>query len=467
MRCERLAVMNSLSFKVLVAYLTGVILSILLIALGLVVLLTYGGEAVDRRVTSQAGKLGASLQWDAKASTVSVAAHDQQTDWIYRSFADEMAYRVFDASGKVVLHSAAGARFWLGAETTADHLGAGRFSFERDGVRIHVATALARRDGQTWFVQYALSARAAQFFQDELALPFMKRGIVLFSLILLVVFGTITFVTIGRTFRPLRELSASAASISPRSLNERLPLAGVPAEVVPLVNGFNSALARLEHGFRVQQEFLASAAHELKTPLALIRLQVERTQSGADKKSLLGDISHMTRQVQQLLLLAEASDVQNYHFEPVAVMDVAEEVTEYLQPLMQSADVRVASSSGSVRPTWSADRSALFTLLKNLLENAIQHSPRGSVLSLDADLMSVNVRDHGPGADDEQISRMFTRFWRGEHRRDEGAGLGLSICLEIARAHGWTLSAQRADPGLRFVLSRPCDRGPTEEGKST
>ncbi|WP_431262384.1 sensor histidine kinase [Roseateles chitinivorans] len=104
--------------------------------------------------------------------------------------------------------------------------------------------------------------------------------------------------------------------------------------------------------------------------------------------------------------------------------------------------------------TWDADRGALFTLLKNLLENAIQHAPAGSLVSVEIEADRLSVRDRGPGVTPHQLSRIFGRFWRGAHRRDHGAGLGLAICQEIAEAHGWTLSAQPEDPGLRMVVAK-------------
>jgi signal transduction histidine kinase len=248
-------------------------------------------------------------------------------------------------------------------------------------------------------------------------------------------------------------VSESAAAISPRSLHARLETHAVPTEVAPLVHSFNRVLDRLEQGYRIQQEFLATAAHELKTPLALIRGQIELLGDGEDRRSLLGDVEHMTRQVQQLLVLAEASERQNYSFAAVDVRDVARETASYLQRMAQAADVRVTVREDGAGAPWLADRGALFTLFKNMLENAIQHAPRGTEVRVEVGAEEVSVRDWGPGVSEEQLSLMFSRFWRGAHRRDRGAGLGLAICREIALAHGLTLSAQRAEPGLRLCLS--------------
>jgi len=132
---------------------------------------------------------------------------------------------------------------------------------------------------------------------------------------------------------------------------------------------------------------------------------------------------------------------------------VAQETASYLRRMARAAgiDIEVSGSGDAIH--WQADRGALFTLLKNLLENACQHAPAGSVVSIDVTQQSLSVRDRGPGVAADELNKLFVRFWRGAHRRDHGAGLGLAICHEIAQAHGWVLQAQAADPGLRLMLS--------------
>jgi len=161
----------------------------------------------------------------------------------------------------------------------------------------------------------------------------------------------------------------------------------------------------------------------------------------------------VTRQVQQLLLLAEASETHNYQFGTVQVQEMAGEAVAYLQRMAEAADVRLVVSAEADGVAWRADRGALFTLLKNLLENAIQHAPAQTVVHVEVLRDGLTVRDWGPGVDGAQLPLLFERFWRGAHRRDHGAGLGLAICQEIAQAHGWHLSAERAEPGLRLRLS--------------
>ena len=445
---------NSLGLKVLWAYLAGVAFSVLLISLGGLMLVSFRGEVLDMRLAEQAKDLSQRLEFNDQGLPTALRPSEQQVDWIYDSLQDELAYRVLDASGRAVLHSPAGPAFWPPLAATPTESAANGFSFKRGEADIHVETHAVHRASRTWYVQYAGSTRMADLFQVEFALPLIGKVILLFSLILLVVFGACSYVILWRAFRPLRSLSAAAMAISPRSLDARLSEAGVPSEVAPLVDGFNRALDRLEHGYRVQREFLASAAHELKTPLALIRAQVELGDRTPDRDSLLQDVEHMTRQVQQLLLLAEASEATNYSFGPVSVLDLAKDVAGYLQRIAQAAAVQIEVFEKLPAPMWMADRNAFFTLLKNLVENAIQHSPPGATISIGADEWTLTVRDWGSGATEAQVSQMFTRFWRGAHRRDVGAGLGLAICMEVAQTHGWALRARRMDPGLRFELQR-------------
>lgn len=445
------AVPNSLSLRVLLAYVVGVILSILLMILVTLVLTTYRSDLMLKADMAEYTRdLVEAVRFDDQGVPNGLAASEDDNGWIYESLKEETAYRVLDESGRMVLVSAAGEGFWSSAGSP--RLEPGSFDFERGGVRMHSVIEPFEHGGRTWYLQFAVSPRILGFIYQEFTLPFMGAGVVIFSAVLLIVFGICAYVTLEYTLRPLRKLSESATSISPRAFHARLRTEAVPSEIAPLVHSFNSALDRLEHGYRVQQEFLATAAHELKTPLALIRAQVELREVGEDRDALLGDVEHMTRQVQQLLLLAEASEVQAYSFAIIDVREVAQDVVANLQRMAEAAHVHVTFSSASVA-RWQADRGALFTLLKNLLENAIQHAPRGTEVRVEVDAGTVTVRDSGPGVDPQHLSQMFSRFWRGTHRRGQGAGLGLAICREIAQAHGWVLSAHEAEAGLLLRLS--------------
>jgi len=447
--------LNSLGLKVLLAFVVGVALSIVLLLMTSALVVDWRSSILSGFETMERTKeLSRKLVFDDDGRPVGLRREVDEVSWAFDSLKQETAYRVLDADGQVVLSSAAPDLF-LSSPEAARSRARGRFDFEHDGVRMLGATELVEHGGQRWFFQFAISERLLDIIQRGFAVPFMSTGITVFSLVLFFVFGACAYVTLKYTLKPLRRLSAGAAAISPRSLHARLQSSTVPTEIAPLVESFNHVLDRLEQGYRTQQAFLASAAHELKTPLALIRAQIELMDNSEDHQALLNDVQHMTRQVQQLLQLAETSERHNYHFTDVDVTEVAREAVDYLQRMADSGAVRLQAPAAEAAVHWRADRSALFTLLKNLLENAIQHAPPGTAVTVAVDATTLTVRDHGPGLIETHRVRMFTRFWRSAERRDHGAGLGLAICQEIAQAHGWTLAAHPAEPGLLLRVRRP------------
>jgi signal transduction histidine kinase len=440
----------SLGLKVLAAYVAGALLSIAL-AVTAAVWMVRHDVLSDLELAERAGTLASKVQFDAMGNPAGLDAREADLDWLYDSLPRETAWRVLDAAGQVALESSAGAAFWSPGGSGLP-LMRGRFVFERNGEKLHGATEPFDHQDRQWYLQFATSERLMMLIQHKFALPYMGTGIGIFSAVLIVGFGLCAYLTLRHALKPLRDISTAAAAISPRSLHARLQADAVPAEISPLVDSFNSALARLEQGYRVQQEFLAAAAHELKTPLTLIRGQIELGVDADNQAALLQDVAHMARQVQQLLHLAEASEVQNYQFTAVDAAKLVAEVTDYLQRLANRHDVRLQAMVEPGLLLQRADRGALFTLLKNLLENAIQHSATGGLVLLRADSHRISVQDQGPGVPPGDLPKLFTRFWRSAERRDLGAGLGLSICREIATAHGWHLQARRGEPGMVFEL---------------
>jgi len=448
---------NSLRLQILLSYLAGMILSVTLLVLAAVWVLQDNTLARMDLADAAAG-IADDIRYDDKGTPIGFAAKVEDVTWLFESVPRETAYRILDEAGNVVLHSGTGNSVWPEGNASLRPV-RGLFDFEHDGLTMHGATQPIMHNGKIWYLQLTASTRFMELMHRHIALPLVGAGVALFSVVLLLAFGLCAYITLRYTLKPLKEISQSASTISPYSLDVRLPVKGVPTELTPLVNSFNQALERLEHGYRVQQEFLATAAHELKTPLALIRAQLELMPPTEQRNWLLHDVSYMSRQVQQLLLLAEASERQNYKFIPVKMPQLVAEAVAYLQRMADAAQVKLNLELHAPGIVLQADKGGLFTLLKNLLENAIQHAPEGSAVSVDVFADNITVRDHGPGIDDAQLPKLFDRFWRGAHKRDTGAGLGLTICREIAMAHGWVLSAHRMQPGLMFRLQLHADNG--------
>ncbi len=165
----------------------------------------------------------------------------------------------------------------------------------------------------------------------------------------------------------------------------------------------------------------------------------------------------MARQVHQLLHLAEVSESGNFKMAEIDLGAAAAEAATFLQRLAQRGNVHLDLRVAEAIPPRRADRATVFVLLKNLIENAIQHSPSGAVVTVDVRENGISVRDEGEGIPPAHLSELFKRFWRGAARRDTGAGLGLAICQEIALAHGWSLVARNGTVGAEFLVSFEID----------
>ncbi|MEE7546797.1 HAMP domain-containing protein, partial [Xanthomonas sp. Kuri4-1] len=206
-------------------------------------------------------------------------------------------------------------------------------------IRLRVATRPVRHGGQRYTVQVARSDRMMATLGDYESRLYLRAGLAT-GLCALAVFCAVVFVTLQRMLRPVRRVSEAAAHIEPRNLSARLQAEGVPSELTPLIEAFNAALARLEAGYRVQQEFLAAAAHELKTPLALLRAEIELG-GASQREALLRDTDLMARHVHQLLHLAEVSEGHNYRVAAVDPCRVAADAVAYLERLAARGEVRL------------------------------------------------------------------------------------------------------------------------------
>jgi len=442
--------LGSLAARLLGAYLLALVLTAAVLGCAVAAMLVWQDDALNRfMLAAQARHIAADLEFDAEGRPVR-GVRKQKAEWIFQALAQDVKYRVVDDTGAVVLAPEPQA---LALTPPGQAFDPQRTSFELslNGRTFLVATVPLSRPGPRYHVQLAASERANWLGRFVLGRPFASAALwngIASALLLSVVM----LFTLRRALGPLREASAAAAHIEPRNLGARLSTQHMPTELQPLIQAFNLALERLQQGYRVQQEFLAAAAHELKTPLALVRGQIELSTID-DRETLLKDIDFMARQVHQLLHLAEASEAQNYSFEAIDPGAVASDVVGQLDRLADGRrvylDLRVLPGSAAVQ----ADRGALFILIKNLVENAILHSPPDAMVAITLGAGDLCVRDDGAGIAAEHLPKLFTRFWRGPGRRDSGAGLGLAICAEIALAHGWRLSARNAEPGAEFVLN--------------
>jgi signal transduction histidine kinase len=240
---------------------------------------------------------------------------------------------------------------------------------------------------------------------------------------------------------PIRALATQAASLSPEALDVRLPMAGVPSELVPLILAFNAALGRVEAGFLVQRRFTANAAHELRTPLAVLKARCESLGETPLRDAVMRDISRMSTIVDQLLAIARIESRQLPMDEQVDVADVAITTVADLYPLAHADGHDIVFDQQTTVPPLRGNGLLLQGALRNVIENALRLSPPGATVEVRlAAGPRLSVLDRGPGVPPAQRQTIFEPFVRGQGTRGGGAGLGLAIAAEAARLHGGALS---------------------------
>jgi len=268
--------------------------------------------------------------------------------------------------------------------------------------------------------------------------------------------------TIRGSLAPLRAVAREAAAITPSETHRRLTETALPRELQPLVVAVNGALDRLDEGFRRQREFTADAAHELRTPLAVLAAHLEGLDERGRLATLREDVERMTRLVNQLLSVAQLEALAVAPGETTDLHALAVDVAASLAPLAvrQGKDIAVTGAAGPVLVHGNSE--ALRQAVRNLIENGLQHTPQGTAVEVDVTTSpSLSVQDRGPGVPAAMRDRVAQRFWRADRRRSGGAGLGLAIVKRIVDAHGGTLEVGDTDcQGARFTIRLP----PEQEG---
>ncbi|WP_457329528.1 sensor histidine kinase [Rhizobacter sp. P5_C2] len=333
-------------------------------------------------------------------------------------------------------------------------------------------------DGEEWIVYSSVApdgvAQAAQRVSQRHQMA-AESGAKVFPpmLVLVIVVGGLLLFGLRRGLQPLGDAARDVAARSARSM---LPIAtdGVPREIKPLVLSINDLLGRLSESFAAQRRFLADAAHELRTPVTALRLQVHllrRSDSPTSRQDALDELEQgvirSERMVQQLLAVARSEpDGESMRVEQVSLDDLVRSAVSDFAAKAEHRGIDLGARVGAGIMA-RADAHQLRVLLDNLVENALRYTPSRGVVDVEADLQDgrprLRVVDNGPGIPEAERERVFDRFYRGVDAQtlapdSGGSGLGLAIVQAIAeRQHAnVSLHTPQAHRGLevRVVFSQ-------------
>ena len=380
-------------------------------------------------------------------------------------------YQVYDVTtGRLVASSSTIAP--LGLQLTLGEIQAFRarpdpFDITTEYGRLRLSNSVRTlRDGQTYLLQVGISLEPM-----DAALK-RYRDLLWWRVPVAVLLGALAAWWLsGFALRPLSRLAASARQVDVNALDRRLPVRGAGDELDGVAVAFNETLDRLEHAVVEMRQFSSALAHELRTPLAALRGEIELAlrEPGISPArqdaygSQIEEIDHLTRLIDQILTLARAEAGQiRLTVAPVDLGQLAASLVDQLQPLAEARSIDLSCDPVDAvivqgDPAW------LKRLLLNLLDNALKYTPAGGRVSVRVsrlgDRARIDVQDTGAGLSPADLPRVFERFFRADPARSSslpGAGLGLNLVQWIVAQHRGQVTVQsRLGQGSTFSVTLP------------
>ncbi len=334
------------------------------------------------------------------------------------------------------------------------------------------------RDGARGQLRFAIVpfqlAGAAAILEDGVDAIAIRKSIAKLRASLLLILPLILIVAVsggyliaGRALVPMIALAGELSRIDPRDLSRRLDPGPINDEVARLTRAINALLERVERATDTERRFAADAAHELRTPLAVLRTGLE-VALAHDRSPVayaealaaaLAEVVALCTIADRLLTLARLDQEAALDRERMDLAALVHEVVEAVEPLVQAKQLTLAvETAGAV--VIDCNPLHLKRLVINLLDNAIKFTPTHGQVSIGVTARDAHailrVADSGPGIPPADLPFIFDRFFRGKARAESGHGLGLSLCREIARLHHGTITATNRDRGgCEFVVTLP------------
>jgi signal transduction histidine kinase len=327
-------------------------------------------------------------------------------------------------------------------------LTSGNIAGETGEQTVAIVRRLDTEFGQIWIVT---GGGPEIRFDTVFGNPFFAGLLILLTLVTLLVIPPI----VTRQLRGVDEIAAEADKIDVEMRGVRLSPAHVPGELHSLVRAVNSALQRLDDGIERRQRFLADAAHELRTPVAILQTRIESLPDNDQRSRLMLDVARLGNLANQLLDL-QRLDADLTVFERLNLVDLVAQVTADMAPLAIAAGDEISFDAEVDRVMVNADPVALSRAIVNLIQNAVIHGGPKSMIRVGVGRDgAVRVADSGPGIAEAHRQAIFEPFNRIVPL-DQGAGLGLSMVRDIVERHNGRITVGDApDGGALFEIRLP------------
>ncbi|PSS46217.1 two-component system sensor histidine kinase QseC [Enterobacter sp. FS01] len=358
---------------------------------------------------------------------------------------DALAFAIYTPDGKMVLNDGENGRE-IPYHYRREGFDNGQLNDDNDDWRFLWLTA---PDGK-----YRVVVGQEREYRQEMALDVVRSQLTPW-LVALPVMLLVLIVLLSRELWPLKKLAQTLRARSPDA-TDQLPTHGVPAEVSPLVEALNQLFTRTGEMMARERRFTSDAAHELRSPLTALKVQTDVAQLSLDDPQaqakaldqLHAGIDRASRLVEQLLTLSRLDSLENLDdVEPLKMADLLQSAVMDIYHPAQQAGIEIRLHIHDPQVTRTGQQLLLSLLVRNLLDNAVRYSPRGSVVEVTLDTHSFTVRDTGPGIAPEALARIGERFYRPPGQDQTGSGLGLSIVKRIATLHRMQVSLRNGQDG--------------------
>ncbi len=322
------------------------------------------------------------------------------------------------------------------------------------GTERFVALRRISLEGSDYLVRVAVVGDPAGLYAHELRRQVLDRvalPIVPLTAIMLVVL----LVVVRQALRPIERAARDVTAVGPLSHGVRLDLVGAPQELLALGSAVNRLLDKLEQAIISHRDFAANVAHELRTPLSILALELEQIE-GPIAAQMREDLGSMARLVDQLLAVARIEAVIPEELEAVDLGAIAKRVVARMAPLAiaQGRDIELSvEGTALVR----GEPETIAGAIRNLVENAVRAAPAGSAVEVSVGPgRTVTVADHGRGIAQKDLEHIFDRYRQGDRKTAGRAGLGLSIVSRTMERHGGAVTIDTSpNAGCSFTLSFP------------
>lgn len=428
--------------RILVLHAAATLITAIFAGLGAWLLIDSTGDRLQRQILDEyAQKMQAGLERHAKGWTIS-----EEAAAALRGGGSSFSFWVEDRGHRIAVDNLKSDPS-LSVPTRAD---AAYFRRVR-GSKIYsgVSVPMIREPG-SWIVIVQNLDHPDVIFDDLRAQIVMVGG----GLLVIFLIGLLTVDTyiVRQSLAPVKRASREVEHVFPNQLQRRVDTEGMPEEVLPLLKAFNAALDRVEDAYRIEREFAADAAHELRTPLSILRLLAAQGGASDVQSRMLRQIDAVETIVERLLLVAEVDAMDCDPDDVVELRAVVEEHVAAIVPLLMAKGQSI-EIVGRPHVEARASEHLVGRVLDSILENVVKHTPSGTRVTVTLGAAAeIHIADTGDGLPISE-RQMFTRFEAARRDLSRSSGLGLAIASEIMRKVGGELETRSNLPkGAIFTL---------------